>query len=919
MMSKRPIIVWLCLIASSVYGDNYQQKIVPLLEEYCYDCHDDVAQPKGGMNLEKFRDLAQVRAGRDHWTALIDKVETRQMPPPKRRTQPSDVERQQLLAWLEELAALPDAASGKRDPGHATLRRLTRLEYNNTVRDVLGLKNDVFMFPERLPVDDAELEKSQGAMPEMVPITVREYGLKYAVLLPEAGLPADNRAEHGYANRGEAMNVSPLLLQKYLELGRQIATHPKTEKQSAVLRELLADPAAIPLALPVEEADTAPVFVATDQFAPQIDAPKQAVEGVAVTVPYQFRFTVNTAAQEGMGGVWNAEHRSLKVPAKAHLLVRYGIDSEKSLKLVTTEDLWVAGFSTAEETSGEGLFTNHVQGKKIIKLDLLLGGEGRGERITDLALCVLGRRDETGLVKITAGFRDGSSHSLSAMIDGGEGGGNTFFAFRAPAGQGIVRLEIDGSGFSGNHVLLDDLGFITDFDVSTQQTQGRTMSRDALVKIAEQRLSVWLPRLFRNPLRAEQLARYMTLFSATLDAGKSFTESMQECVATSFASPDFLYLNGASEEEGTVNVARIDSAEMATRMSYFLWSSCPDASLMKAGEQKQLDTDEERIAQLERMLADPRSRELVESFAVQWLRLDQLYTAKPDPQMYPAFYYGQAGKRTLHSSFLVEAILLFHTVMRENRSILDFIDADYTWLNLRLMEHYGLSEQNAARVNALGLRTDLKDDLKSERMHSVWWRSPLPDRSRGGFITMAGPLTVTSLPLRTSPVKRGAWLLETVFNRPPQEPKVAFVLKEDAAQAAISQTVRQRFEDHRSKESCASCHIRLDPPGFALEQFDPVGSWRLLDGVQPVDASSEWNGKAFVGAAAYKAMLRDRPEEFVRGFVEHLLSFALGRKLEIYDRPAVTEIIEQSRRDDWKFQSIMRGIITSYPFTHKRS
>jgi hypothetical protein len=871
------------------------------------------------MNLEKFRGISQVRAHREHWVSLIDKLETRQMPPPKRRTQPSDVEREQLLAWLEELAALPDAATGKRDPGHATLRRLTRLEYNNSVRDVLGLKNDVFMFPERLPVDDVELEKSRGAMPDSVPITVREYGLKYAVLLPEAGLPADNRAEHGYANRGEAMNVSPLLLQKYLELGRQIATHPKTQKQSAVLRELLADPAAIPRAQPVEQADSAPTFKATDQFAPQIDAPKQAVEGGAVTVPYQFRFTVNTAAQEGMGGVWNAEHRSLKVAAMSHVLVRYGLDEDKSLKLVTAEDLWVAGFSTAEETSGIGLFTNHAEGKKVIKLELQLGGEGRGERITDLALCVLGRRDAKGLVRISAGFRDGSSHTLSAMIDGGEGVGNTFFAFRAPAGQGIVRLEIDGSGFSGNHVLLDDLGFITDFDTSTQQAQRRAMSREEMLKIAEQRLRAWLPRLFRKPLQAEQLARYMALFSTTLDAGKSFTESMQECVATSLASPDFLYLNATAESEGKTDVVKLDGAEMATRLSYFLWSSCPDEALMQAGEKMLLDSDAQRIAQLERMVADPRSRELVESFAVQWLRLDQLYTAKPDPQMYPAFYFGQAGKRTLHGSFLVEAMLLFHTVMRENRSILDFIDADYTWLNLRMMEHYGLSEQNAARVHALGLRTDLKDDLKSERMHSVWWRSPLPDRCRGGFITMAGPLTVTSLPLRTSPVKRGAWLLETVFNRPPQEPKVAFVLKEDAAQAAVTQTVRQRFEAHRNKESCASCHIRLDPPGFALEQFDPVGSWRLLDGSQPVDASSQWNGKAFVGAAAYKAMLREQPEEFVRGFVEHLLSFALGRKLEIYDRPAVTEIIEQARRDDWKFHSILRGIVTSYPFTHKRS
>lgn len=908
----------LCSFVNHVRADVFTEEIRPLLEAYCFDCHDDTEKPKGGINLEKFHDLAAVRAGRDDWAAVIDKVETMQMPPPKRRTQPSDEERKLLIDWLEDLSRMPDVALGQPDPGRPTLRRLTRLEYNNSVRDVLGLKHDVFMFPERLPVDADTLAEVAGAMPDQVRVNVREYGLKYAVLLPEAGLPADNRAEHGFSNRGEVMNVSPLLLQKYLELSRQLVSHPKSIKQSAVLKSLLVHPAAPPTAPVVEEKDASLSFDASEEFAPNMDAPRQAVEGGAVTVPYQFRFTVQTAAQEGMGGVWNAEHRNAKVPATEHLRIRYGLDKEKSLQLETAEDLWVAGFSTAEETSGEGLFSNHVQGKKVIKLSLKLGGEGQGERITDLALCALGRRDEKGLVRITAGFSDGSSHSLSALIDGGEGAGNTFYAFRAPSGQGIVRLEIDGSAFSGNHVLLDDLGFITEVSEQVVTVEHGSMSQKELTQVATSRLQAWLPRLFRKPLREDQLLRYVGLFSKVLDSGRSFTEAMQETVATSLASPDFLYLSSSLPRENSAGVRRLDDHEMASRLSYFLWSSCPDKILLEKANQGALSDDAAVTTQMQRMLQDPRSRELVESFAIQWLRLDQLYTAKPDPEMHPKFYFGQAGKRTLHGSFLVEALLLFHTVMKEDRSILDFIDADYTWLNLRMMEHYGLSDHCAPQVLEMGLRADLKDDQKSERMHSVWWRTRLPDRSRGGFITMAGPLTVTSLPLRTSPVKRGAWLLETVFNRPPQEPKVAFVLKEENVVALQPQTVRQRFEQHRNKESCASCHIRLDPPGFALEQFDAIGSFRLFDGPHPVDATAEWNGQTFDGVAQYKAMLRAHPEEFVRGFVEHLLAYALGRKLEIYDRPAVTAIIEQARADEWKFRSILRGIVTSFPFTHIR-
>lgn len=900
-------------------ADEYKEKIVPLLDAYCYDCHDDTDKPKGGMNLEKYRDFAAVHAERSHWGALIHKVETKQMPPPKRRNQPTNEERKVLLEWLENLARMPDATLELREPGQPTLRRLTRLEYNNSIRDVFGLKNDVFMFPERLPVDDSELHISTTAMPDQVSIFVREYGLKYAVLLPEAGLPADNRAEHGFSNRGEAMNVSPLLLQKYLELGRLIVKNPKTSKQSSIARDLLMNPAMAPRASIIEENDDSLAFSASSEFAPNMDAPRQAVDGGSVTVPYQFRFNVHTATQEGMGGVWSAEHRSAKVDAKKDLIIRYGLDQEKNLKLVTANDLWIAGFSTAEETSGVGLFTNHQQGKKNISLALQLGGEGTGEMITDLALCALGRRDEKGIVKITAKFSDGSSHSLSSMIDGGEGGGNTFYAFRAPKNQGIVGLEIDGSGFSGNHVLLDDLGFITAIREEEELVEMKSLSKEELKQIAEKRLAAWLPRLFRKPLEKGQLDRYVSLFSSVLNSGESFTGAMQETIAASLASPDFLYLCQNENEKATAKVRKLHSHEMVNRLSYFLWSSCPDEELLQLANRESTLDDTTMIQQLDRMLRDQKSLELVESFATQWLRLDQLYTAKPDPDMHPNFYFGQAGKRTLHGSFLVEALMLFHTVKREDRSILEFIDADYTWLNMRLMEHYGLQEHCAEQVAKLGLRADLKDDQKAERMHAVWWRSPLPDRTRGGFITMAGPLTVTSLPNRTSPVKRGAWLLETIFNRPPQEPKIAFVLKEEPLTGRQPDTVRKRFEQHRSQESCASCHIRIDPPGFALEQFDAIGSWRLNDGAHPVDAKAEWNGNAFDGIAEYKAIMRANPEEFVRGFVEHLLSYALARKLEIYDRPAVTEIMDKARADGWKFRSILRGIVSSYPFTHTRS
>jgi hypothetical protein len=184
---------------------------------------------------------------------------------------------------------------------------------------------------------------------------------------------------------------------------------------------------------------------------------------------------------------------------------------------------------------------------------------------------------------------------------------------------------------------------------------------------------------------------------------------------------------------------------------------------------------------------------------------------------------------------------------------------------------------------------------------------------------MGAPLTVTSLPFRTSPVKRGAWLLETIFNRPPQEPKVAFAIEDDTKEAAAAQSIRQKFEAHRNQPACYSCHVRLDPPGFALERFDPIGRWRETDGGQPVDARGEWNGTPFDGPAGYKAALLRDPAEFTRGFTEHLLSYALGRKLELYDLPAVQEIQRAAAADQNRFSRVVVEIVQSYPFRHTRN
>ncbi len=905
-------------VAGPLAAASFDKDVLPLLDANCLDCHD-ADEKKGGLDLSGFTNEAAVMKDRAIWRSVFEKIESHQMPPPKKKSQPTEDERQKVMAWIMDIAARPDPALGARDPGKPMLRRLTRLEYNNTVRDLFGLEMDVFMFPDRLPLaNNSYYQPAKGVLGEELLVPVREYGLKYPVLMPELGLPGENRAEHGFRNRGEAMNLSPMLLEQYLAAAREIVNSPKLPQLSDVFLSLVSDPA-VPLKARAvgevigEATEDSPVWEAAKEFAPNLNLPFQAKLGEVVTLDYQLRFAMQSAAAEGSGGVWDANSRSLVVKAGTPIRVKFGPNNGKSLVITPREPLWVAGFSTAAETSGESLFTNHGKLQKTITLALDIEGGAAGEGITELAVCALSRDRESGGVELTATFSGGGMAKLAHDLIEGGGHGNTFFAFRAPKGEHIVGLRLDGSKFSGNHALFDDLAFLTDSAAATAGAPPpvavRKMSDGEKLDAARQRLAGFLSRAFRRPADKETVARYVAVFDQARKRGAAFDAAMKAAIAAALTSPDFLYI--AETGAGQGDVRPLDDFELATRLAYFLWAAPPDDALLSAAARGGLRAGLE--AQTLRMLRDPRSRELGESFASQWLRLDQLPTAKPDPKLFKGFYSGPQDKVTLHGSMLVEALLLFDTVLVENRSVLDFLDPGYTWLNPRLAKLYQVE------VPAFAGKTANSNVLIDAKLNAKWLRVPLPDKRRGGYLTMAAPLTVTSLPTRTSPVKRGAWLLETIFNRPPQEPKIAFVLKEDEKANTEPQTVRARFEQHRNEPACYSCHIRLDPPGFALERFDAIGAWREKDGTQPVDARAEWDGKPFDGPAEYKAILAANPHEFTRGFIEHLLSYALSRKLEIYDMPTVDSIQTAAAADGNKLHRIILEIVRSYPFTHIRS
>jgi hypothetical protein len=291
------------------------------------------------------------------------------------------------------------------------------------------------------------------------------------------------------------------------------------------------------------------------------------------------------------------------------------------------------------------------------------------------------------------------------------------------------------------------------------------------------------------------------------------------------------------------------------------------------------------------MLKDPKSRALVENFAGQWLQLRNLKTISPDPATYPAF------DESLRTAMMKETELFFETVLREDRSILDFLDTPYTFVNERLAKHYGI------------------DGIKGDKFQRV----ELKDKARGGVLTQASILTLTSNPTRTSPVKRGKWILENILGTPPPPPPPDVPELKDDKQVVLSGSLRQRMEQHRTKPDCAVCHDKLDPLGFGFENFDGIGGWRTKDGTFAIDSSGVLpDGKTFNGPAELRAILKSRSQDFCRCLSEKMLTYALGRGLEYYDRCAVDDVVAAVAREQYKFSALVLAVVRSELFQYRK-
>ncbi len=428
-----------------------------------------------------------------------------------------------------------------------------------------------------------------------------------------------------------------------------------------------------------------------------------------------------------------------------------------------------------------------------------------------------------------------------------------------------------------------------------KQLFGKTPRSGADERVAARKVAHSLARnAYRRPPSGAELDVLLRVFELARENQLAYPQALRLMFKAILVSPQFLFITPAVEAESGQSIVPLDDYQLASRLSYLLWATMPDSELSDLADRGKLHEPAVLKTQVRRLLDDPRSRALFDGFGAQWLSLASLESKTFDSAKFPQM------TSAMRAAMYDEARLFFESIVRENRSVITFIDGDYTFLNSTLATLYGLDKK-----------------VTSPR----WRKVKLTDPNRGGILGMPGVLAVTSFPNRTSPVKRGVWVLEQVLGEhvAPPPPNVPALDKQEA-KTIENLTLRERTELHRKDPVCANCHKVLDPIGFGLENFDAIGRWRDQDDSGgPIDAAGDLpGGKHFTSPRELKTIIAARADDVVRNFTEKLLAYALCRQLEGYDEIVMDQLMETIAKDGYRMQSVITEVVTSYPFTHRR-
>lgn len=764
------------------------------LARYCAGCHGD-NRPEGDVTLSWPADDAGLLAQRKLWETAVRRVETGEMPP-QDQPRPEATEAAAFVAGMRQRYAEADLRAPA-DPGRVTMRRLNRVEYRNTIRDLVGVDFD-----------------------------------------PTTDFPSDEIG-HGFDTIGDVLTVSPLLMERYIDAAEAVmeraipSTSPPVQKRRR--QSQYTEPAS---------PDVKRLIVAG--FRRMSNAGKDSLELGPISAPFE----------------WEADGEY-----ELRTTVYAAADAPQPVRLT----LLVSGKDLPQPAAQEDL-------------DRLSGSVPRTARI-------LGSFVVTGTSRQTA-------EKFTVRLPPLAGRDRMLIAIEKPATE--ITEATNGEeteDIPATTVFVEGLELSGPLD-SRPATQKRLLACATTGSQEDQTREVlgrFLRRAFRRRLEPGELDRHVALVEKAVKAGRGWHEGVQFAMQAALCSPKFLFHVESDDRPDADGVQSLDDFQLASRLSYFLWSTMPDDELLDLADRGQLS--ENLDAQVRRMLADPRAAALVTSFAMQWLQLKRIEFISPDGGLFPTF------NNDLRTAMIQETELFVGDVFQEDRSVLELIDADSTFVNAPLAKHYGLEE---AYRKAGGKGKDFR-------------RVPTADRTRGGLLAQAGILTATSNPTRTSPVKRGRWVLEQLLGEPPPPPPPNVPELEENEGDSATASLRERMEVHRRSAACAGCHARMDAIGFALENYDAVGAFRTKDGTFDIDADGMFpDGTSFSGPAGLKDFLLAKKREFCRCLTEKMMTFALGRGLEPTDRSTIERIVDRLESQDYKVSILVAGIVTSDAFRQRR-
>lgn len=780
-MRSSAAFLFLCCAAVASGGDFLAstQRVHALVDRYCLDCHEG-EQAEAGFDLGGSQLLA--KAGDAGWqTATAETVwkrlRARQMPP-------LDAERPSENEYREAIAALETVLDGQAalypDPGRTeSIRRLTRTEYRNAVRDLLTLDVDV---QELLPADESAHGFDNVTVGELSPLLLSRY------VAAAEKISAQAVGTAGKSPGGVAFRLPPDLSQDDHVEGLPLGT-----RGGGIFKH---------------------------QF--------------SQTGEYEFRLRLARDRDEHVEGLHGKHDIDLLIDRK--LTHRFTVEAPP----------WPKGksYESIDHTNVDAHLSKRI-------------------------------RVEAGVHDIGATFPRKSNSILEIKRQPFDASFNRHrHPRRAPA---LLELSIvgpfnpEGTGETPSRRLLFH-------DASSAPADQTARARQILKRL--------MRRAYRRPVTEDDLRGPMRLFERRLP--QSFDAGIEAAVSAVLVSPHFLFRIESDPDGVEAGEAyEISDLELASRLSFFLWSTLPDEELLSLAEAGRLRRPEVLRSQVLRLLKDERSKSLVDNFASQWLHLRNLEGFHPDRRRFVDF------DDNLRQAMRRETELMMESIIRNDRSVLDLIGTDTAYLNERLAKHYGIA----------GVRGSHFRPVRIEKADH-----------RGGLLRQGGVLAVTSYATRTSPTIRGYWVLKNLLGVPPPPPPPDIPDLEQAASAGAT-TVREQLEIHRANPACAACHDLMDPIGLALENYDAVGRWRDRDGEEPIDSSGVLpDGSPVSGVAELEANLLARPEAFVGTMAEKLLTFALGRGVETNDMPAIRQAVRQAAEDDYRFSSLVLGIVSSEPF-----